>query len=85
MLFRSVTAYLANGNLYANVEGITSTTPVAMLYFAFLFTTFALLVGIPFSLDREKKKLARAQERPRTGGAEDFRRALSERDPRYRG
>ena len=82
---QSVTAYLANGKLYANVEGITSTTPVAMLYFAFLFGTFGLLIGIPFYLDREKKKLAAAQERAKGGAAADFRAALSERDPRYRG
>ncbi len=39
---RTVKAYLANGNLYANVEGIKSTTPVAIVYFIFLFGTFIM-------------------------------------------
>lgn len=39
---RTVKAYLSNGNLYANVEGIKSTTPVAIVYFVFLFGTFIM-------------------------------------------
>lgn len=41
---KMVKAYLSNGNLYANVEGIKSTTPVAIAYFAFLFGSIAMLV-----------------------------------------
>ena len=41
---REVTALLHDGKLYANIEGITSTTPVAMVYFGFLFGSFAMLV-----------------------------------------
>ena len=75
---QSVTAYQANGKLYANVEGITSTTPVAILYFAFLFLTFGLLIGVPFYLDREKKKLAAAEERVRRVPGLDFQDGPSE-------
>ena len=74
---QTVTAYLSNGKLYANVEGITSTTPVAILYFVFLFGTFGLLIGVPLYLDREKKKLAAAQERARRK-IQDFQDGPSE-------
>ena len=40
---KSVTAYLANGKLYANEEGVKSSTPVATVYFIFLFGTFGML------------------------------------------
>lgn len=40
---REVTALLHDGKLYANIEGITSTTPVAMVYFVFLFGSVAML------------------------------------------
>ena len=62
---RTITAYRANGKLYANVEGITSTTPVAILYYVFLIGTFVLAVGGPLYLDKQKKKLAAAEERAR--------------------
>ena len=38
-----MTALLHDGKLYANIEGITSTTPVAMVYFVFLFGSFAMV------------------------------------------
>ena len=40
---KEVTALLHDGKLYANIEGITSTTPVAMVYFVFLFGSFAMV------------------------------------------
>ena len=33
---RKTTAYLSNGRLFANVEGVSSSTPLFMVYFAFL-------------------------------------------------
>lgn len=40
----TVTAYLANnGRLFANLEGISSTTPLATVYFVCLFGSFGLL------------------------------------------
>ena len=41
---REVTAYSANGNLYANVEGVNTSTPVAITYFIFLIGSVALLI-----------------------------------------
>ncbi len=41
---KSVKALLANDRLYANVEGIKSTSPVAIVYFVFLFGTFGMLM-----------------------------------------
>lgn len=41
---KSVTALLSNNKLYANVEGIKSTSPVAIVYFVFLFGTFGMLM-----------------------------------------
>ncbi|MCM1193924.1 MAG: penicillin-binding protein [Butyrivibrio sp.] len=38
----TVTAYLSNGKLYANVEGIRSSTPVAYAYFAALIGSFVM-------------------------------------------
>ena len=40
----TVKAYLANnGRLFANVEGVSSTTPLATVYFVCLFGSFGLL------------------------------------------
>ena len=41
---KSVKALLSNDKLYANVEGIKSTSPVAIIYFVFLFGTFGMLI-----------------------------------------
>lgn len=40
---RKVKAYLYNGNLYANTEGVKTSTPIAIVYFIFLFGNFGLL------------------------------------------
>ena len=40
----TVKALLSNEKLYANVEGIKSTSPVAKIYFVFLFGTFGMLM-----------------------------------------
>lgn len=39
---RTVKAYLSNGKLYANVEGVNTSTPTAYAYFGFLFASFIL-------------------------------------------
>lgn len=39
---RIVKAYLSNGKMYANVEGVNTSTTVAYIYFGFLFATFIL-------------------------------------------
>lgn len=41
---KSVKALLSNGKLYANEEGIKSTSPIAIVYFVFLFGTFGMIM-----------------------------------------
>ena len=41
---KTVKAYLSNGKLYANEEGVKTATPVAKIYFGFLFATFGMLM-----------------------------------------
>lgn len=38
----TVTAYLSNGRMYANVEGVQTSTPVATAYFVALIGSFVL-------------------------------------------
>ena len=53
---RSVKALLANDKLYANVEGIKSTSPVAIIYFVFLFGTFGMLILSATYMSKVKTK-----------------------------
>lgn len=39
----TVTAYLSNGRMYANVEGVRNSTPVAMAYFVALIGSLIML------------------------------------------
>ena len=55
---KSVKALLSNGKLYANVEGIRSTTPVAIVYFIFLFGTFGMLILSSTYMSKARKKEA---------------------------
>lgn len=52
----SVKALLANDKLYANVEGIKSTSPVAIVYFIFLFGTFGMLILSSTYMSKAKAK-----------------------------
>jgi len=53
---KSVKALLANNKLYANVEGIKSTSPVAIVYFIFLFGTFGMLMLSATYMSKSKEK-----------------------------
>ncbi len=53
---KSVKALLANDKLYANVEGIKSTSPVAIIYFVFLFGTFGMLMLSATYMSKVKKQ-----------------------------
>ncbi len=53
---KSVTALLSNDKLYANVEGIRSTSPIAIVYFAFLFGTFGMLMLSAIYMSKVKAK-----------------------------
>lgn len=56
---QTVTVLLSDGKLYANVEGITSSTPVATVYFVFLFGSFIMLmVAATYSSKYSQKKKA---------------------------
>lgn len=53
---KSVKALLSNGKLYANVEGIKSTSPIAIVYFVFLFGTFAMFIASATYMSKSKAK-----------------------------
>jgi len=53
---RSVKALLSNDKLYANIEGIKSTSPVAIIYFVFLFGTFGMLIASSTYMSKVKSK-----------------------------
>lgn len=40
---KRVKAYLSHGKLYANIEGVKTSTPVAIIYYICLFGNFVLL------------------------------------------
>lgn len=40
----TVTAYLSNGRMYANVEGVQNATPIATAYFAALIGSFVMFL-----------------------------------------
>ena len=51
-----VKAYVSNGHLFANIEGVSTSTPVAKVYFACLYGCFGLLIaGVYFSA-KEKEE-----------------------------
>lgn len=53
----TVTAYLANnGRLFANIEGVSSTTPLATVYFACLFGSFGLLFAAAIYSGKAKQE-----------------------------
>lgn len=51
---RDETVYLSKGNLYADVAGVKTSTPVATVYFVFLFGTFAMIFVSASSLSKDK-------------------------------
>ncbi len=53
---KSVKALLANGKLYANVEGIKSTSPIAITYFVFYSGTIAMVVVSATYMSKAKAK-----------------------------
>lgn len=53
---KSVKALLSNNKLYANVEGIKSTSPVAIIYFVFLFGTFGMIFVSSTYMSKMKQK-----------------------------
>lgn len=44
---KEVKAYLSNGKLYANVEGVKTGTSIATIYYVFLLSSLGLLILAP--------------------------------------
>lgn len=63
-----VKAYLSNGKLYANVEGVKTSTLIATVYFIFLFGSFGMLIFAAMQTskisqkNKEEKQRAKAEE-----------------------
>ena len=57
---KTVKAYLTNnGRLFANVEGVSSSTPLATVYFVFLFGSFIMLfVAAIYSSKAKQERMA---------------------------
>lgn len=53
---KQVKAYLSDGRLFANIEGVKSTGPVATAYFVGLFATFGLVIATASVWSSERKK-----------------------------
>lgn len=52
----TVDVYLANGKLYANEEGVKTSTPVATVYYVFLFGSFIMLIVASTYTSKLRKK-----------------------------
>lgn len=59
---KSVTAYLYNGKLYANEEGVKTSTPLSTVYFVFLFGSFGML----FVASTYTSKLSKKQNKEKS-------------------
>ena len=46
---KTVTAYLSRGKLYANIEGVNTSTPVSYAYFGFMIASFILFLAFACS------------------------------------
>lgn len=52
---RKADVLLYNGKLYANVEGITSTSPLATVYFVFLFGTVGVFAFMLYAMTKHSQ------------------------------
>lgn len=53
---KTVKAYLSNGKMYANMEGVNTSTPTAYAYFGFLIASFILFMAFACSIPYLFKK-----------------------------
>ena len=53
-----ITAYLSNGKLYANIEGVRTSTPLSTVYFVFVFISLILVIGTPVYIINSRKRNA---------------------------
>ena len=55
---KKVKAFLSNEKLYANIEGVKTSTPIATIYFIFLFGSFGMLfLAAMYTSKLSQKKL----------------------------
>ncbi len=60
---KTVKAYLAKGKLYANVEGVKTSSPIGIVYYVFLIGSFVMLiVAATVTSNRAKEKKLEKQE-----------------------
>ncbi|MCI8525166.1 MAG: penicillin-binding protein [Oscillospiraceae bacterium] len=64
---QSTRAYLAGGRLFANVEGIQTTTTLAKVYFGFLFGSFGLLFAACISMSKNAQAKRRLRQQAQQG------------------
>lgn len=60
----TVTAYLSDGKMYANVEGVRTATPAAYAYFTALFASFIMIfvtAGMWSSVSQKKRRESQKQ------------------------
>jgi len=57
-----VKAYLSNGKLYANEEGVKTSTPIATIYFVFLFGSFGMLMFAATQTSKISQKMKEEKE-----------------------
>lgn len=53
---KTVKVLLSNGKLYANIEGIKSTSPIAIIYFILLFGTLGMMLISATYMSKMKTK-----------------------------
>lgn len=58
---KEITAYLSRGNLYANIEGVESSTPLFYGYFVFLVASFVML-GVAINESVKAKRSNESQQ-----------------------
>lgn len=52
----NVKAYLSEGELYANTQGVQTSTSTAKAYFAFLFISFGMILASSFTVGKKPSK-----------------------------
>lgn len=72
---KTVKAYLSDGRLFANVEGVKSSTPLATVYFVFLFGSFGMLFAAAVYTGKwnQQKKLQTEGKTENTAESEEQR------------
>ncbi len=64
---QKVKAYLSNGRLYANLDGVKTSTPVAKCYFACLYGSFIFVILGLVYMEKAKREERESIEKNETG------------------